>query len=84
MLRQLAQYHAKNSVHLFMVRIAQGLTHMGKGTMTLSPFHTDRQIMNPIAISGLLVTLFCFLDTKNSKINNFLTDERKMLERLFH
>lgn len=67
MLRQLAQYHAKNSVHLFMVRIAQGLTHMGKGTMTLSPFHTDRQIMNPIAISGLLVTLFCFLDTKNSK-----------------
>ncbi|XKL63369.1 hypothetical protein PGB90_005733 [Kerria lacca] len=65
MLRQLAQYHAKNSVHLFMVRIAQGLTHMGKGTMTLSPFHTDRQIMNPIAISGLLVTLFCFLDTKN-------------------
>lgn len=50
-----------------MVRIAQGLTHMGKGTMTLSPFHTDRQILNPIAISGLLVTLFCFLDTKNSK-----------------
>lgn len=65
MLRQLAQYHAKNSIHLFMVRIAQGLTHMGKGTMTLSPFHTDRQILNPIAISGLLVTLFCFLDTKN-------------------
>lgn len=67
MLRQLAQYHAKNTGHLFMVRIAQGLTHMGKGTLSLSPFHTDRQVMNPVAVSGLLITLFSFLDTRNSK-----------------
>lgn len=65
MLRQLAQYHAKNTGHLFMVRIAQGLTHMGKGTLSLSPFHTDRQVMNPVAVSGLLITLFSFLDTRN-------------------
>lgn len=67
MLRQLAQYHAKNTGHLFMVRIAQGLTHLGKGTLSLSPFHTDRQIMNPVAVAGLLITLVSFLDTKNSK-----------------
>ena len=30
MLRQLAAYHAKNPSHLFLVRIAQGLVHMGK------------------------------------------------------
>uniref|UniRef100_A0A1B6BXI5 26S proteasome non-ATPase regulatory subunit 2 n=1 Tax=Clastoptera arizonana TaxID=38151 RepID=A0A1B6BXI5_9HEMI len=65
MLRQLAQYHAKNTGHLFMVRIAQGLTHLGKGTLSLSPFHTDRQIMNPVAVAGLLITLVSFLDTKN-------------------
>lgn len=67
MLRQLAQYHAKNTGHLFMVRIAQGLTHLGKGTLSLSPFHTDRQIMNPVAVAGLLITLTAFLDTKNSE-----------------
>jgi 26S proteasome regulatory complex component len=68
MLRQLAQYHVKNTGHLFMVRIAQGLTHMGKGTVSLSPFHTDRQILNPVALAGLLVVLTSFLDTKNSKL----------------
>ncbi|KAL1138199.1 hypothetical protein AAG570_009891 [Ranatra chinensis] len=64
MLRQLAQYHAKNTGHLFMVRIAQGLTHLGKGTLSLSPFHTDRQVMNFSAVAGLLITLVSFLDTK--------------------
>jgi hypothetical protein len=41
---QLAQYHAKDSNNLFMVRIAQGLVHMGKGTMSLNPFHSDSQV----------------------------------------
>lgn len=66
MLRQLAQYHAKNTGHLFMVRIAQGLTHLGKGTLSLCPFHTDRQVMNYSAVAGLLITLVSFLDTKTS------------------
>lgn len=30
MLRQLACYHAKNPTHLFLVRISQGLVHLGK------------------------------------------------------
>ena len=38
-LRQLAQYHAKDQNNLFMVRIAQGLVHLGKGTLTLNPYH---------------------------------------------
>lgn len=65
MLRQLAQYHAKDQNNLFMVRIAQGLCHLGKGTMTLSPFHSDRQLMNPVAVAGLMATLVSFLDVKN-------------------
>lgn len=67
MLRQLAQYHAKDPNNLFMVRIAQGLTHLGKGTLTLSPYHSDRQLMCPVAVAGLLATLVSFLDVKNSK-----------------
>ncbi|XP_076634499.1 regulatory particle non-ATPase 1 [Colletes latitarsis] len=65
MLRQLAQFHAKDPNNLFMVRIAQGLTHLGKGTLTLSPYHSDRQVLSPVAVAGLLATLIGFLDVKN-------------------
>lgn len=69
MLRQLAQFHAKDPNNLFMVRIAQGLTHLGKGTLTLSPYHSDRQLFSPVALAGLLATLVGFLDVKNSKLS---------------
>lgn len=68
MLRQLAQYHAKDPNNLFMVRIAQGLTHLGKGTLSLSPYHSDRQLMSPVAVAGLMATLTSFLDVKSSKL----------------
>lgn len=74
MLRQLAQYHAKDPNNLFMVRIAQGLTHLGKGTLTLSPYHSDRQLMSPVALAGLLATLVAFLDVKNSKLTSLFLD----------
>lgn len=67
MLRQLAQYHAKDPNNLFMVRLAQGLAHLGKGTLTLSPYHSDRQLLSPVAVAGLLATIMAFLDVKNSK-----------------
>ncbi|CAG2160860.1 unnamed protein product [Oppiella nova] len=66
MLRQLAQYHAKEQNCLFMVRIAQGLTHLGKGTLTLSPFNSDRQLLMPTALAGLLATVISLLDVKST------------------
>jgi 26S proteasome regulatory subunit N1 len=66
MLRQLAMFHAKDQNNLFMVRLAQGLTHMGKGTMSLSPYHSHRGLLNRVAIGGLLATIVSFLDVKNS------------------
>merc|ERR1719474_234931 len=63
-LRQLAQYHAKDSNNLFMVRVAQGLVHLGKGTLTLNPFHSDRQLMSPVAVAGLMSVLVAMLDVK--------------------
>ncbi|RUS22881.1 armadillo-type protein [Endogone sp. FLAS-F59071] len=65
MLRQLASYYHKDPNSLFMVRIAQGLLHMGKGTMTINPFHTDRQLLSPVAVAGLLASIIAFTDAKN-------------------
>ncbi|KND04040.1 proteasome regulatory particle base subunit RPN1 [Spizellomyces punctatus DAOM BR117] len=65
MLRQLATYYHKEANHLFIVRIAQGLVHMGKGTLTINPFHTNRTLLSPVAVAGLLVNLVAFTDAKN-------------------
>ncbi|KAG8885369.1 large subunit of alpha-aminoadipate reductase [Tulasnella sp. 331] len=65
MLRQLAGYYHKEPDCLFMVRIAQGLVHMGKGTLGINPFWADRGIMSPTAVAGLLSTLVAFTDAKS-------------------
>lgn len=67
MLRQLAGYYYKEPDCLFMVRIAQGLVHMGKGTLTINPFFNDRTIMSRTAVAGLLATLTAFTETKGCK-----------------
>lgn len=46
---------------------SQGLTHLGKGTLTLCPYHSDRQLMSQVAVAGLLTVLVSFLDVRNSK-----------------
>lgn len=64
MLRQLAGYYHKEPDCLFMVRIAQGLVHMGKGTLGISPFFLDRGVMSKTAVAGILATLVAFTDAK--------------------
>ncbi|KAJ3898257.1 armadillo-type protein [Lentinula edodes] len=64
MLRQLAGYYHKEADCLFMVRIAQGLVHMGKGTVGVNPFFSDRSIMHKPAVAGLLAVLTAFTDAK--------------------
>ena len=68
MLRQLAGYYYKEPDCLFMVRIAQGLVHMGKGTLTINPFWNDRTIMSRTAVAGLLATLTAFTEAKGCKL----------------
>lgn len=46
----------------------QGLVHLGKGTLTLGPYHCDRSLMMPVAVGGLLSVLVSFLDVKNGKL----------------
>lgn len=64
LLRQLAAYYSRDSDTLSIVRIAQGLLHAGKGTLSLSPFNTERQILSPVALGGLLVVALALLDPK--------------------
>ncbi|KAI1815155.1 armadillo-type protein [Poronia punctata] len=70
LLRQLASYYHRDQESLFMVRIAQGLLHMGKGTMTLNPFHTDRQILSRVSTAGLLTVLVAMIDAKQFITSN--------------
>lgn len=65
LLRQLASYYHRDPNALFMVRIAQGLLHAGKGTLTLSPFHTDRSVLSRVAAAGLVTTLVSLIDAKS-------------------
>lgn len=65
LLRQLASYYHRDQESLFMVRIAQGLLHMGKGTMSLNPFHTDRQNLSRVSTAGLLTVLVAMIDAKS-------------------
>ena len=66
MLRQLAQYYQKDANNLFIVRLAQGLLHMSKGTVSIAPYHSNRQLMSPVVIASLVITLVSFLDVKTS------------------
>eukprot|EP01128_Nolandella_sp_AFSM9_P004196 TRINITY_DN1846_c0_g1_i1.p1 TRINITY_DN1846_c0_g1~~TRINITY_DN1846_c0_g1_i1.p1 ORF type:complete len:917 (-),score=265.52 TRINITY_DN1846_c0_g1_i1:19-2457(-) len=64
LLRGLASYYAKEPNQLFIVRFAQGLLHMGKGTLTISPFHADSLLVRPTAMAGLLAFLHTCFDVK--------------------
>lgn len=70
MLRQLAVYWAKEPGCYFTVRIAQGLVHMGKGTIGLSPFFNDGQVMDRTAIAGLLATITAFTSANDFVFGN--------------
>eukprot|EP01134_Creolimax_fragrantissima_P004949 CFRG4949T1 len=69
MLRQLAIYYHKDPNNLFMTRLAQGLLHMGKGTMTISPYHSDRSTMSLVSTSSLLAVLVSLLDVKKTLLS---------------
>lgn len=67
MLRQLSVYYSKEPSSLFLVRIAQGLLHSGKGLVTMNPFYGDSKFLeNKTGLGGLLTVLFCCLDMKRT------------------
>jgi 26S proteasome regulatory subunit N1 len=69
LLRQLGEFYNKEAGHVFCVRISQGLLHMGKGLLTLHPFHADRMLLNGPALGGMLVLLHSCLDLKDTLLD---------------
>jgi len=65
MLRQLTLFYSKDTGLLFVIRIAQGLLHMGKGLMTLSPIHSDSRLLKPASLAGLVAILYTMLDHRS-------------------
>jgi 26S proteasome regulatory subunit N1 len=63
-LRYLAAYYANNPDQLFVVRIAQGLIHLGKGLMGLNPLHSDKFLFSNVSLAGLLTVLYTATDMK--------------------
>jgi len=69
LLRQLSEFYSKEAGHIFCVRISQGLLHMGKGLLTINPFHSDRMLMSGPALGGVLVLMHSCLDLKNTLLD---------------
>jgi len=70
MLRTLAQYYNKDADALFCVRLAQGFLHIGKGSISLTPLHTDRYLLSPVALAGLLPFFVACTNIKKTLLEN--------------
>lgn len=70
LLRQLSDFYAREADQLFVTRIAQGLLHMGKGLLTLHPFHSDRVLLSGPAMAGILPVLQAALDMPRTLLGN--------------
>lgn len=65
MLRQLSSYYQRDADCLFMVRIAQGLVHLGKGTMSVSALYSQKSVLSPSGLAGLLTVLIAATDAQH-------------------
>jgi len=74
-LRDLAAYFSKEPQHLFCVRVAQGLLHLGKGLCTLSPISFDGNLNVRPALAALLAFTHIVLDLPRM----FFQDDREYL-----
>lgn len=66
LLRNLASYHHREPTLLYLVRVSQGLVHAGKGLLSLSPYHSDRQLLSGVALAGLLAVTTAAEDVRST------------------
>lgn len=69
LLRQLSEFYSKDAGHIFCVRIAQALLHMGKGLLTINPIHSDRMLTSYPALGSIFSILHLCLDMKTSLLD---------------
>ncbi|KAF7103352.1 hypothetical protein CFC21_104346 [Triticum aestivum] len=61
----------EHGVYLFCVRIAQGLVHLGKGLLTLAPYHSDRLLLSPVALAGLVTVMHACLNMQSTILGEY-------------
>jgi 26S proteasome regulatory subunit N1 len=74
-LRYLATYFGSSRDQLFVVRIAQGLIHLGKGMLGLSPLHSGKFLFSNVSLAGIITVLYAATDMDtfiNGKYHYFL------------
>ncbi|XXG42948.1 hypothetical protein AAC387_Pa01g3097 [Persea americana] len=71
MLQGLAKHYSKEGSLLFCVRIAQGLLHLGKGLLTLSPYHSNHLLLSPTHLAGIITMLCACLDMKSIILGDY-------------
>jgi len=69
LLRSLSVYYTKEPNHLFLVRVAQGFLHMGKGLLTINPYHLDSLVYIPSAAAALVALAHTALDMRHSVLS---------------
>ncbi|KAF1744730.1 hypothetical protein MXB_1412, partial [Myxobolus squamalis] len=69
LLRNLNVFYYNESQHLFAVRLAQGLVHLGKGLMTMSPSRCEGDFLSPVSISSLIIHAVLSLDVTNTYLS---------------
>jgi 26S proteasome regulatory subunit N1 len=70
-LRYLATYYGSTADILFVVRISQGLIHMGKGMLGLSPMHSGKFLFSQVSLAGLITVLYACTDMDNFICGNY-------------
>ena len=63
-LKQLEGFHKGNPSAVMLLQIAEGLTHLGQGLMTLSPTYGDSELIHPVALGSLLTVAFACIQTE--------------------
>lgn len=69
LLAGLSAYNAKDPQGMFLVRIAQGLLHMGKGVLSLQPYYCDGFLLSKVGLAGIVTLMHGLLDTTNLILN---------------
>ena len=77
LLRNLAGFYSEDTNTLVIVRIAQGLLHMGKGMLTLNPLYSHNLLLNHVVMAGVLISVFSF-----TEINKLLDKHQFILYTL--
>nr|PVC51933.1 26S proteasome regulatory subunit [Theileria orientalis] len=67
----IAKHSYRDATLMYVLRVSVGLLFMGKGTLTLSPLHSEGFLLNKVALAGLAVVLFSALDLRSLVCEDF-------------